>query len=144
MAELDLARSVMAKENDGSGAPRPWASLELKVERGGPRRRGAEPAGSRRAQLTRDDGASRRSCGSANQQREDSASRIDRALRTRYDRLRRSRSATSSFLSSAVPAVPATPRSPSTAEAKFAERTVLDNCEGCGAILYPPEVAGSA
>jgi predicted nucleic acid-binding Zn-ribbon protein len=80
----------------------------------------------------------------ATQEREESASRIDRQLRNRYDRLRRSRAA-----DVVVPLVGGTCGAchtsiPLNRRSQIKSGAVLDGCEGCGAILYPPEIAGSA
>ena len=77
------------------------------------------------------------------QEREASASRIDRALRTRYDRLRRSRSA-----KVVVPLVGGTCGAchtmiPLNRRSQIKSGAVVDGCEGCGAILYPEERVGT-
>ncbi len=147
MAELDLARS-----GDGEGG-----------ERVGPERRGGGSAGaqgrgrgsasSRRWPRRRSrSGRRSRSARAAleaeleppNREREESASRIDRQLRTRYDRLRRTRSS-----DVVVPLLGGTCGAchtsiPLNRRSQIRSGAVLDGCEGCGAILYPPEVAGSA
>ncbi len=146
MAELDLARTVMAKEeNEWVRSAEAVGALELKVAEEEkkiealaasqvPDRGGLEQ---RRAALEAELDA-------ANREREESASRIDRQLRTRYDRLRRSRAA-----DVVVPLVGGTCGAchttiPLNRRSQIRSGAVLDGCEGCGAILYPPEVAGSA
>ncbi len=146
MAELELARSVMAKEeNEWVRSAEAVGSLELKVveeekkvealaESQRPDRSKLEE---RRAELEEE-------LREANREREESASRIDRPLRTRYDRLRRSRAA-----NVVVPLLGGTCGAchtsiPLNRRSQIRSGAILDGCEGCGAILYPPEVAGSA
>ena len=94
MAELDLARSVMAKEEtEWVRSAEAVGSLELRWRRRKKDRGAGGDAGTGAIDAR---GAARGTRGrmqEASRQREDSASRIDRPLRTRYDRLRRSRSA---------------------------------------------------
>ncbi|MEO7985579.1 MAG: hypothetical protein ABI766_03520 [Gemmatimonadales bacterium] len=146
MAELDLARSVMAKEEtEWVRSAEAVGSLEIKVAEEEKKLEALaatqEPERSaleeRRAGLDAE-------LQEANRDREESASRIDRPLRTRYDRLRRSRSA-----NVVVPLLGGTCGSchtsiPLNRRSQIRSGTVIDTCEGCGAILYPPEVAGSA
>ena len=145
MAELDLARSVMAKEeSDWVRSAESVTDLERRVaeeERGvgtfeegqAPARRALEE---RRAVLE-----TRRQAALAD--REDSAGRMDRQLRTRYERLRRSRRA-----DVVVPLVNGGCGACHTAEplnrrSQIRSGAVVDGCEACGVILYPPELAGS-
>jgi predicted nucleic acid-binding Zn-ribbon protein len=146
MAELDLARSVMAKEeNDWIRGAETVTQLELKA--GEEQRKFAEvEAGqapgraeleARRAELEAEREAALR-------EREQSAAQIDRQLRARYDRLRRSRSTAvvvplvNGSCGACHTSVPLNRRS------QIKSGQVLDGCEVCGAILYPPEIAGSA
>ena len=146
MAELDLARSVMAKEeSDWVRSAETVTQLEVKAaeeERGvaafmesqEPER--ARIAG-RRAELEAEREAALR-------EREASAAQLDRQLRTRYDRLRRARSAdiivplVGGACGACHTSVPLNRRS------QIRAGSVLAGCEACGAILYPPELAGSA
>jgi predicted nucleic acid-binding Zn-ribbon protein len=146
MAELDLARSVMAKEEtDWVRSSEAVTDLERRVaeeERGvaafeeaqAPARRELDE---RRAQLI-----ARRAAAVAD--REETAGRMDRQLRTRYERLRRSRGTDvvvpllNGGCGACHTAVPLNRRS------QIRSGTVVDGCEACGAILYPPELAGSA
>ncbi|HEY7634668.1 MAG TPA: hypothetical protein VH763_03930 [Gemmatimonadales bacterium] len=146
MAELDLARSVMAKEeNDWIRSAETVTQLELKaveeqrklaeVEAGqAPERAELEV---RRAELEGEREAAVR-------ERESSAAQIDRQLRARYDRLRRARSTAvvvplvNGSCGACHTSVPLNRRS------QIKSGQVLDGCEVCGAILYPPEIAGSA
>lgn len=146
MAELDLARSVMAKEeNEWLRSAEAVGTLELKIEE---EVSNLEALGASqipdRAALEKRRSALEAELELANREREESASRIDRQLRTRYDRLRRSR--TSDVV---VPLLGGTCGAchtsiPLNRRSQIRSGTVLDCCEGCGAILYPPEVAGSA
>jgi predicted nucleic acid-binding Zn-ribbon protein len=77
-------------------------------------------------------------------EREASAEQIDKPLRTRYDRLRRSRAR-----DVIVPLVGGTCGAchtsvPLNRRSQIRSGAILDGCEGCGAILYPADVAGSA
>ena len=77
-------------------------------------------------------------------EREASAEQIDKPLRTRYDRLRRSRAR-----DVVVPLVGGTCGAchtsvPLNRRSQIRSGAILDGCEGCGAILYPPETPGSA
>lgn len=146
MAELDLARSVMAKEeNDWIRSAETVTQLELKA--GEEQRKLAEvEAGQapgraeldlRRAELEAEREVALR-------EREQSASQIDRQLRARYDRLRRGRST-----EAVVPLVNGSCGAchtsvPLNRRSQIKSGQVLDGCEVCGAILYPPEIQGSA
>lgn len=146
MAELDLARSVMAKEeNEWVRAAEAVGALELKVAEEERRLEAlAESQVPERAILDGRRAALEEELRAANHDREESASRIDRPLRTRYDRLRRSRAA-----EVVVPLLGGTCGAchtsiPLNRRSLIRSGAVLDGCEGCGAILYPPEIAGSA
>jgi predicted nucleic acid-binding Zn-ribbon protein len=146
MAELELARTVMHKEeNDWVRSAEAVGALETKVadeerkveaviaEQQPERNRLEE----RRAALVREREA-------ALQEREASASQIDKPLRTRYDRLRRSRAA-----DVVVPLVGGTCGACHTAiplnrRSQIKSGAIVDGCEGCGAILYPQEGVGTA
>jgi uncharacterized protein len=146
MAELELARSVMAKEeSDWVRTADGVVQLEIRVQAEESNLKTVESSqaeerallGQRRAALEVERAAALR-------ERESSAATIDRALRTRYDRLRRSRS-TDVVLPLVVgacggchTAVPLNRRS------QIKAGTVIDGCEACGAILYPSESSGSA
>ena len=146
MAELDLARSVIAKEEaDWVRGAEAVTALERKVseeesrvaavdlEQAPERARLAE----RRHQLEAERDA-------AVLAREASAEQIDKPLRTRYDRLRRSRDR-----DVVVPLVGGTCGAchtsiPLNRRSQIRSGAILDGCEGCGAILYPPDGTGSA
>ena len=146
MAELDLARSVMAKEeNDWVRSAEAVTSLERKVTEEETRVAAADleqtPERARLNERRRDLQAEREA---AVRDRESSAEQIDKPLRTRYDRLRRSRDR-----DVVVPLVGGTCGAchttiPLNRRSQIRSGAVLDGCEGCGAILYPPETAGSA
>ena len=146
MAELDLARSVMAKEeNEWVRSAEAVGTLELKLEE--EVRKVEEVAASQtpdRAALETRRSVLKAELENANREREESAAHIDRQLRTRYDGLRRTRSS-----DVVVPLVGGTCGAchtsiPLNRRSQIRSGAVLDGCEGCGAILYPPEVAGSA
>ena len=145
MAELDLARSVMAKEeNEWVRTAETVTQLEFKAkseERNVEAVEAAQAAeraevAKRRAMLEgeRDD---------ALRVRELSAGTIDKPLRLRYDRLRRTRSGdvvvplVGGACGGCHTAVPLNRRT------QIRAGLVLDACEACGAILYPPEPDGS-
>jgi predicted nucleic acid-binding Zn-ribbon protein len=145
MAELDLARSVMAKEEDDwVRSAEAVTALERKVTEEETRVAALDleqaPERARLDQRRRDLEAER---DAAVRDREASAERIDKPLRTRYDRLRRSRDR-----DVVVPLVGGTCGAchttiPLNRRSQIRSGAVLDGCEGCGAILYPPETAGS-
>jgi predicted nucleic acid-binding Zn-ribbon protein len=146
MAELDLARSVVAKEeNDWVRSAETVTQLERKVseeeqnvalveEGQAPER---ERLHQRRAELETELAA-------ANADREETAGRLDRQLRTRYERLRKSKLAAvvvplvANGCGACHTAVPLNRRS------QIRSGAVIEGCEACGAILYPPEEARSA
>ncbi len=146
MAELDLARSVMAKEeSEWVRAAEAVTGLERKVTEEeskvaaidldqAPERARLEE---RRLDLVAERAATVRD-------REASAEQIDKPLRTRYDRLRRSRAQ-----DVVVPLVGGTCGAchtsiPLNRRSQIRSGAIIDGCEGCGAILYPVETAGSA
>jgi uncharacterized protein len=146
MAELELARSVMAKEETEwvrsaetvTGLERKVSEEESKVaaadleqapERARLEERRLDLVGEREAAV---------------RDRESSAEQIDKPLRTRYDRLRRSRAK-----DVVVPLVGGTCGAchtsiPLNRRSQIRSGAIIDGCEGCGAILYPAEAAGSA
>jgi predicted nucleic acid-binding Zn-ribbon protein len=146
MAELDLARSVMAKE-EGEWVRSADAviQLEQKVHIEELNLKAVEASqSSERARLEERRSALVSERDAARAQREASAAQIDKTLRTRYDRLRRSR--TSDVVVPLIggacggchTAIPLNRRS------QIKSGAVLDGCEACGAILYPAESGGSA
>jgi hypothetical protein len=146
MTELDLAESVMAKEeNDWVRSAEMVVQLEVKVrdeerivaeveaaqapEREEVARRRAVLEGERDAVL---------------RLREASAAQLNKPLRAHYDRLRRTRSndvvvpLIGGACGGCYTSVPMNRRS------QIRAGNVVDACEACGAILYPSEPAGSA
>jgi predicted nucleic acid-binding Zn-ribbon protein len=146
MAELDLARSVLAKEeNDWVKSAELVNQLELKVGEEAGRMAELEAGQApERARLAERRSALESERTTALEQREASAARIDRQLRTRYDRLRRARGGevvvplVNGSCGACHTTVPLNRRS------QIKAGQVLEGCEACGAILYPPEIAGSA
>ena len=146
MAELDLARSVMAKEEtEWVRSAEAVTGLERKVSEEETKVAGVDlEQADERARLDerRRDLAAEREA--AVRQREASAEQIDKPLRTRYDRLRRSRAR-----DVIVPLVGGTCGAchtsvPLNRRSQIRSGAIVDGCEGCGAILYPADGAGSA
>jgi uncharacterized protein len=146
MAELDLARSVMAKEEgDWVRSADAVVQLELKVQNEELNLKAVEASqAAERGKVAERRAALEAERDTALREREESAALIDKPLRIRYDRLRRSR-----LTDVVVPllggacggchtSVPLNRRS------QIRAGSVLDGCEACGAILYPPEPDGSA
>jgi predicted nucleic acid-binding Zn-ribbon protein len=146
MAELDLARSVMAKEeNDWVRSAEAVTALERKVGEEETKVAAVDleqaPA---RAALDERRRALETEREAAVREREASADQIDKPLRTRYDRLRRSRAK-----EVVVPLVGGTCGAchtsiPLNRRSQIRSGAILDGCEGCGAILYPSDGDGSA
>lgn len=145
MAELDLARSVMAKEEgEWVRIADAVVQLELKVQGEELNLKAVEAAQApERAKVAERRAALEQERDAARGLREASASTIDKALRTRYDRLRRTRSSdvvvplVGGACGGCHTSVPLNRRS------QIRAGTVLDGCEACGAILYPVEPDGS-
>ena len=145
MAELDLARSVIAKEEtDWVRSAEAVTALERKVTEEEGKVASADldqaPERARLAERRRLLEADRDAAALA---REASAEQIDKPLRTRYDRLRRSRSR-----EVVVPLVGGTCGACHTAvplnrRSQIRSGAILDGREGCGAILYPADGTGS-
>jgi len=146
MTELDLAQSVMAEEeNDWVRTADMVIQLEVKVKDAERNLEAVEAAqaperaavAQRRAVLEAERDAALR-------EREASAVQLDRPIRGRYDRLRRTRSSdvivplVGGACGGCHTAVPLNRRS------QIRAGYVVDACEACGAILYPGEPAGSA
>lgn len=146
MTELDLAQSVMAKEeNDWVRSAEMVIQLEVKV-----RDEERNFAALEAAQAPeREEVARRRAVLEAERDealrlREASAAQLNKPLRARYDRLRRTRSndvvvpLIGGACGGCYTSVPMNRRS------QIRAGNVVDACEACGAILYPNEPAGSA
>jgi uncharacterized protein len=146
MAELDLARSVMAKEeNEWVRSAEAVTALERKVTDEETKVEAADlEQAPERARLEERRKALQAERETAMREREASAEQIDKPLRTRYDRLRRSRAR-----DVVVPLVGGTCGAchtsvPLNRRSQIRSGAILDGCEGCGAILYPPEEPGAA
>ena len=146
MAELELARSVMAKEEtEWVRSAEAVTGLERKVSEEETRVAAADleqaPERARLEERRLDLLAEREA---AVREREASAERIEKPLRTRYDRLRRARARdvvvplAGDTCGACHTAIPMNRRS------QIRSGAIIDGCEGCGAILYPAETAGSA
>ena len=146
MAELELARSVMAKEEtEWVRSAEAVTGLERKVTEEETKVAAADleqaPERARLEERRLDLVAEREA---AVRDRESSADQIEKPLRTRYDRLRRSRAK-----DVVVPLVGGTCGAchtsiPLNRRSQIRSGAIIDGCEGCGAILYPAERAGSA
>ena len=145
MTELDLARAVLAQEeNDWVRSADAVVQLEHKVHAEELNLKAIETAQSAdRAALAERRNALELERASALRDRDSTAALIEKPLRNRYDRLRRSRSSdvvvplVGGACGGCHTAVPLNRRSQIKAGA------VLDGCEACGAILYPSETDGS-
>jgi uncharacterized protein len=146
MAELDLARSVMAKEEtEWVRSAEAVTDLERKVGEEETKVAAVDleqaPERARLEERRRDLTAEREG---AVREREASAEQIDKPLRTRYNRLRQSRARevvvplVGGHCSACHTSVPLNRRS------QIRSGAIVDGCEGCGAILYPAETAGSS
>jgi uncharacterized protein len=145
MTEIDLARSVMAsEESEWVRSADAVVQLEIKLQTEESNLKTLEAAqAEQRSTLAQRRGAVDAERRAALREREASAAMLDRPLRTRYDRLRRSRSSdvvvplVGGACGGCHTAVPLNRRSQIRAGA------VVDGCEACGAILYPAESKGS-
>jgi predicted nucleic acid-binding Zn-ribbon protein len=145
MAELELARSVIAKEeNDWVKSAEAVTALERKVSEEETRVAQVDlEQAPERARLAERRHALEAERDAAVLAREASAEKIDKPLRTRYDRLRRSRAR-----EVVVPLVGGTCGAchtsiPLNRRSQIRSGAILDGCEGCGAILYPSDGPGS-
>jgi predicted nucleic acid-binding Zn-ribbon protein len=145
MIELDLAQSVMAKEeNDWVRSAEMVIQLEVKLKDSERNLAALETAqAAERAEV-----AARRAVLEAERDealrlREESAAQLDKPLRARYDRLRRTRSndVVVPLVGGACGACHTTV--PLNRRSQIKAGNVVDACEACGAILYPTETAGS-
>jgi predicted nucleic acid-binding Zn-ribbon protein len=145
MAELDLARSVMTKE-EGEWVRSADAviQLELKSQAEELNLKAVQAAQApERAKVAERRAALQSERDTAMRERDATAALIDKPLRTRYDRLRRTRTAdvvvplVGGACGSCHTSIPLNRRS------QIRAGVVLDGCEACGAILYPSEPAGS-
>lgn len=146
MTELDLAQSVMAKEeNDWVRSAEMVIQLEVKVKDAERNLAAVEAAQApERAKVAQRQAVLEGDRDAALRERESSAAQLDKPIRGRYDRLRRTRSG-----DVIVPLVGGTCGSCHTAvpmnrRGQIRAGHVVDACEACGAILYPSEPDGSA
>jgi predicted nucleic acid-binding Zn-ribbon protein len=145
MAELDLARSVMAKEEgEWVRSADAVTQLELKVQGEELNLKAVQAAQApERVKVAERRTALQAERDAALRERDASAALIDKPLRTRYDRLRRTRTGdvvvplVGGACGGCHTSVPLNRRS------QIRAGTILDGCEACGAILYPSESAGS-
>jgi uncharacterized protein len=146
MTELDLARSVLAQEeNDWVRSADAVIQLEHKVHAEELNLKAIEEAqATERAAFAERRRALELERETALRDRDTAAAVIDKPLRIRYDRLRRSRSndvvvpLVGGACGGCHTSIPLNRRSQIKAGA------VIDGCEACGAILYPSEREGSA
>lgn len=146
MAELDLARSVMSREeSDWVRSAEAVNECEARARDEAARLAQGEAAQApQRASLAARRASLEGELEGARRERETCAARIERGLRTRYDRLRRTRGTDvvvpllGGVCGACHTSIPLNRRS------QIRSGQVLDGCEVCGAILYPPEPAGSA
>jgi uncharacterized protein len=146
MAELDLARSVMAKEeNEWVRTADALSLLESRVkdeERNLDALQAAQS--SERASIAERQRAIEVERAAIAQERDACAAVIEKALRNRYERLRRSR--TNDVV---VPLVGGAcggchTSVPMNRRGQIRAGLVIEGCEACGAILYPAGADGSA
>jgi uncharacterized protein len=146
MAELDLARSVMAKEeNEWVRTADALSLLESRVkdeERNLDALQAAQS--SERASIAERQRAIAVERAAIAQERDACAAVIEKALRNRYERLRRSR--TNDVV---VPLVGGAcggchTSVPMNRRGQIRAGLVIEGCEACGAILYPAGADGSA
>ncbi len=141
MAELDLARSVVAKE-EGDWVRSSDAVTLAQVKAADEERNVQVLAEGQTPE--RDRIAARRTeiegeLAEARRVREESAAQLDKALRLRYERLRKARSGDvivplmGGSCGACHTTIPLNRRS------QIRSGAVVDGCEVCGAILYPPE-----
>jgi predicted nucleic acid-binding Zn-ribbon protein len=146
MAELDLARSVVAKEeNDWVRSADAVTQAQFKAaEEERNLAAVAEGQAPERDRLAARQAELEAELAAARQDREGSAAQLDRTLRVRYDRLRKARTGDvivpllGGSCGSCHTSVPLNRRS------QIRAGSVLENCEVCGAILYPSESGRSA
>ena len=145
MAELDLAKTVMAKEEgDWVRSADAVVQLEHKVQGEELNLKAVEAAQApERAKLAERRTALEAERDAVLREREGSAALIEKLLRTRYERLRRTRSN-----DVVVPLVNGTcggchTSIPLNRRSQIRAGTIIESCEVCGAILYPPESDGS-
>jgi len=141
MAEMDLARSVLAKEeSDWVRSADSVEALQAKVEEEQRKMEGLEAEQApRRASLASERAGLVSDREALVQDREAAATLLDRGLRIRYDRLRRARATpvvvplNGDACGACFTAIPRNRRSQIRAGA------IIEGCEACGVILYAAE-----
>jgi predicted nucleic acid-binding Zn-ribbon protein len=141
MAEMDLARSVLAKEeSDWVRSADSVETLQAKVMDEQKKMEGLETEqGTRRAALAAERAGLVSDREALVQDRETAATLLDRGLRIRYDRLRRARATpvvvalNGDACGACFTAIPRNRRSQIRAGA------IIEGCEACGVILYAAE-----
>jgi len=141
MAEMDLARSVLAKEDsDWVRSADSVEALQAKVEEEQRKMEGLEAEQvARRASLASERAGLVSDRAALVQDREAAATLLDRGLRIRYDRLRRARATpvvvalNGDACGACFTAIPRNRRSQIRAGA------IIEGCEACGVILYAAE-----
>ena len=146
-AEIDLGRQVLAREEGewlqvaeelGRIDSRQAAAEQVLAEARAAQEGERSTLGARRAQLQAERGA-------AFAARSECASRLDRPLRTRYDRLHNSKSSNALVPLSGFSCSVCFTAVPISRRAHIRDRLLLEGCEVCGAILYlPAPVEGTA
>jgi predicted nucleic acid-binding Zn-ribbon protein len=139
-AEIDLGRQVLAREEAE------WLQVAEELGRLDTKQAAAEAvlAEARAAQdaersalsVRRDELLAQR--GAAFAARSESAARLDRPLRTRYDRLHNTKSSNALVPLSGFSCSVCFTAVPISRRAHIKDRLLLDGCEVCGAILYLP------
>ncbi len=146
-AEIDLGRQVLARE-EGE-----WLQVAEELGRLDSRQAAAEQVlaearasqESERGALSARRAALQAERGVAFAARSESAARIDRPLRTRYDRLHNSKSSNALVPLSGFSCSVCFTAVPISRRAHIRDRLLLEGCEVCGAILYlPAPVEGTA
>ena len=145
MAELDLARSVLAQqESDWVRAAETAEGLEAKVEetaQGSVAFRDAqEPV---RAGIAERRAALEAERSTAAADREESARHLTRPARVRYDRLRRTRNAEVVVAVAGVACGACFTTIPMSRRGQLRNGYLLEGCEVCGVILYAAEHVGA-
>jgi len=144
-AEIDLGRQVVTREETE------WQRLGEEAQRLEARRSEAERAldeARERQQEQRDEIAGRRDeavavRNAAFEVREESAARLERSLRTRYDRLKKAKNGSPPVVpligfacSACYSAIPVSRRG------EIRAGVIVEGCEACGVILYAPDATG--
>jgi predicted nucleic acid-binding Zn-ribbon protein len=146
MAELELARSVMAKEeNEWVRSSDAVTQLESRVKEEERSVHALEAAQApERATIARRRATIEAERAAAAEEREATAAAIDKALRNRYDRLRRTRTSDVVVPLAGGACGGCHTSVPLNRRGQIRAGLVIEGCEACGAILYPAGPDGSA